>query len=367
MKRTLLLATFVLGAGCFNFEAAYQNYCDGGRCTATGGGGGGGTHTGGGSSFGGGEGGGVATGGGSGSTGGGVATGGGQGTGGGTATGGGSGRDAGCLGYGATCSTEGECCAAGDGGLPLACSRNNYCQDVAPDCRNEGYTCSGDGQCCSQKCSSGRCAACGADGDSCTSAANCCAGSACVSGLCSSSNGAANGARCQGSDICQSEWCDARDAGPNDGVCTDPNATGNACTPAGVAATTLACCAGLTQGTTCCMPDQTWCYHDTECCSGNCYGGRCGPQPGRGHRCESSGNCLGENLCDPVNGICENRWCLPAGRNLYTGCCKWLNYPGPCIFPDAGSCLIPGTPTSNAASCCSGTISGGYCDAVQLF
>jgi hypothetical protein len=367
MKRVMVGAVLALGTGCFNFESAYQSYCDGGRCVGTTGGG---SNTGGGSTA---TGGGNATGGGS-STGGGAATGGGS-AGGGAATGGGSagggaGRDAGCLGYGATCTAEGDCCATSDAGLPMACSRNNYCQDVAPDCRNEAFTCSRPEQCCSHTCTNGKCAACGSAGDSCTSAATCCAGSACVAGKCSDSLGAANGERCQGSDICQSEWCDARDAGSNDGVCTDP---GTACTPAGVAATTLACCPGLTQGATCCMPDLTWCYHGSECCSGECWNGRCGPQPGTHGRCDNSANCTGRiNLCDPVNSICTNRWCLPAGLNAFSGCCRWASDSSPCVFADGGVCLLPGIQTSNAASCCSGrlytpTTGPTECDAVQLF
>lgn len=100
MNRILLAACVLAFAGCFNFDQAYDTFCDGGRCTAAGGGAatGGGSATGGGTSTGGGveTGGGTATGGGI-ATGGGMETGGGTGVGGGAATGGGTGIvDAGC-------------------------------------------------------------------------------------------------------------------------------------------------------------------------------------------------------------------------------------------------------------------------------
>ncbi len=85
IRRFGLLLPLIAASGCFNFDAAYEQYCDAGRCTASSGGG---AATGGG----GGTGGGAATGGGGGeATGGGSATGGGGGTGGGSATGGGGG------------------------------------------------------------------------------------------------------------------------------------------------------------------------------------------------------------------------------------------------------------------------------------
>lgn len=88
--RLLSLAVFALfGSGCFNFDDAYAQYCDAGRCAS---GVGGGEATGGGAATGGGTTGGGTTGGGT--TGGGT-TGGGT-TGGGGATGGGSATDAGC-------------------------------------------------------------------------------------------------------------------------------------------------------------------------------------------------------------------------------------------------------------------------------
>ena len=84
LRLPLLGALLTVGlSGCFNFDAAYQTYCDAGRCAAGAGGGTGGGETGGGTAMGGG-----ATGGGS--------TGGGTAMGGGAATGGGSAVDAGC-------------------------------------------------------------------------------------------------------------------------------------------------------------------------------------------------------------------------------------------------------------------------------
>ncbi|MFZ5446755.1 MAG: hypothetical protein ACOZQL_42605 [Myxococcota bacterium] len=100
IRRFGLLLLMVASTGCFNFDAAYQTYCDAGRCAADGGGGtdggtGGGAATGGGGgSIGGGGG---TTGGGGGTTGGGSGGGGGTIGGGGGSTGGGGGTmDAGC-------------------------------------------------------------------------------------------------------------------------------------------------------------------------------------------------------------------------------------------------------------------------------
>lgn len=104
IRRSVVILTAVAASGCFDFDNAYNQYCDGGRCSdggATGGGGavlgGGGGSTGGGAggSMGGGGG---STGGGGGSTGGG--SGGGAMGGGGGATGGGSGGGGGAMGGG---------------------------------------------------------------------------------------------------------------------------------------------------------------------------------------------------------------------------------------------------------------------------
>lgn len=91
MKRLLLAACTVALAGCFNFDEAYEKFCDGGRCEATTGGGVGTTGGGDGTTGGGAGGGSESTGGGSATTGGGSATGGGDPMGGGSGT-----VDAGC-------------------------------------------------------------------------------------------------------------------------------------------------------------------------------------------------------------------------------------------------------------------------------
>lgn len=84
IRRIVLILTAAASSGCFDFDAAYSQFCDGGRCSDAGGVIGGGT---GGGSLGGGPG-----GGGGGSVGGGSGGGGAAGGG----TGGGSGSDAGC-------------------------------------------------------------------------------------------------------------------------------------------------------------------------------------------------------------------------------------------------------------------------------
>ncbi|MDP2274861.1 MAG: hypothetical protein Q8K32_29235 [Archangium sp.] len=101
IRRIVLLLTAVVSSGCFDFDGAYAQYCDGGRCSDAGASTGGGTATGGGAgggSTGGGSGGGAVGGGsGGGSMGGGAGGGGGAIGGGGGATGGGGGTlDAGC-------------------------------------------------------------------------------------------------------------------------------------------------------------------------------------------------------------------------------------------------------------------------------
>lgn len=377
MKRLAFVSLVLFATGCFDFDAAYKKYCEGGKCSDAGSGGGAGGGTGGG--VGGGSGGGGDDGGAGGGVGGGSGggAGGGAGGGGGGGSGGGSGLDAGldagmdagvdagCLGWGKSCSAEGQCCATSDAGLPMACGRANYCQDMATDCREGGASCSGDGQCCTGKCDTGRCTVCGMSGDSCTTGTDCCVGYVCQGGQCSGSTGSV-GARCSSSEVCTDHWCDPTDAGmANDGVCRMPAACG------GSGSTMIsACCAGLTSdGAKCCMPDGAFCYYSTDCCGGSCLGGRCSTmsQGPSGARCFNSNYCLGRNLCDPSNGICMNRWCLPPGLNPYTGCCRWQTYPGLCYFEDGGTCLIPGSPTANPAQCCGGLASSGYCTSVQLF
>ncbi|MDP1830097.1 MAG: hypothetical protein Q8L48_42935, partial [Archangium sp.] len=70
IRRTLLILTAAASSGCFDFDAAYTQFCDGGRCLDAATGGGGGT-TGGGSGGGAVGGGGGAAGGGGGAAGGG--------------------------------------------------------------------------------------------------------------------------------------------------------------------------------------------------------------------------------------------------------------------------------------------------------
>jgi hypothetical protein len=124
------------------------------------------------------------------------------------------------------------------------------------------------------------------------------------------------------------------------------------------------------------MPEATWCHYDAQCCSGNCAGGRClaTVQPATADRCVGGPYCSGRDLCDPVNGICLNRWCLPANFNAYSGCCRWSTGSDSCHFTDGGSCILPGNQAgASAASCCSGTTyttgtpARTYCDSVQLF
>ena len=95
IRRFVLILTAAASSGCFNFDGAYNQFCDGGRCNGSTGGGSGGGSTiggGGGSATGGSGGGGSTTGGGGG---GGSATGG-SGGGGSTTGGGGGAVDAGC-------------------------------------------------------------------------------------------------------------------------------------------------------------------------------------------------------------------------------------------------------------------------------
>lgn len=345
MKRVLLAcAAMVVMVGCFDFDHAWAVYCDGGHCGdggATGGGSGGGVGTGG------------ATGGGAGT--GGAAVGGGSGGG----TGGGTGA---CLGYGAVCAHEGDCCASSDAGLPMACSRNFYCEDMAPDCRADGFSCSADAQCCGRQCEGGVCKIAGSYNAPCARATDCRLELVCLpNGTCDSAVDA--GERCVASEFCATSFCAALDAGSLDGVCQP--ATG--CGALG-ASPAPDCCPGLQDvGGTCKQSDGAWCYYDSSCASGNCQGGRCGPAPASNHhaRCFGSGTCPGADYCDPVNGLCVERWCLPAGLNAWSGCCRSDGYQ--CKFADAGVCTMPGVASSNGPKCCVGTASNGHCDPVMFW
>lgn len=298
------------------------------------------------------------------------------------AGGGSDGGGASCLGFGALCSVEGQCCETSDAGLPMACSRNNWCQDTARDCRNDGFTCSRDEQCCNGVCSGGRCALSAAPAEACENGRQCnpwyttysCAFDGGSVGTCTSAR--ETGSSCASAAFCASGLCDATGDG---GVFSASCQTPAGCTPLKQSPTEAGCCAGLVEVSDagygvakCLLPDDAWCQYGSECASGDCYGYRCrSGQPSRGDRCHMTANCAGAtNYCDPVNGICTNRWCLPPGLNAYAGCCA-ITSTHVCSFSDAGACYLPGFQTSTATQCCSGrTFSSGgttYCDGVQFF
>jgi hypothetical protein len=369
MNRLALVGCVVSFSACFDFDKAYQKYCEGDRCTpdasiASGGGstgGGGSPATGAGSTGGGGS---VAAGGaqGGGSASGGGAIGGGGSIGGGSASGGGM---AACLPWGSSCSGD-VCCEKSDAGLNMACARNKYCLEV-PDCRGGMTSCSTNEQCCSNRCDTdaGLCSTRSGSGP-CTTGTDCFEGYMCLSGMCTSAN-STPGALCNTSDSCResTNWCDMADAGPHNGVCVAPT---NGCTVLGSALTTT-CCPGLEYFATgtnlgCRLPLGSWCYADSACASDNCIGDRCVAdfKAPFGGRCFFGRNCLDPSTyCDPTTLTCVNRICIPPLLNFGTisGCCT-VSYQGGigiCRFADAGTCLIGGESSpGNAAACCSGLL-----------
>lgn len=284
---------------------------------------------------------------------------------------GGGATDAGCLPFGASCGIEGQCCATttvSAAAVPLACSRLNYCQLTGADCRETGFTCGTPEQCCSNRCAQGRCEACSIDGEPCTSARNCCSGTQCGDdGLCHDARvgDAPDGGRCTSSSVCARGWCDLPDASVPEGTCKDPMGacTGLRSMPG------AACCGGLASPAgTCCLGFGAWCQSSLDCCSGECWGGRClTEQPKIGQRCESSGNCQGANsYCDPAARLCTDRWCFGAAATPYRGCCTISGTV--CRFADAGTCVMPNFPSATAEACCSGLRTGtNNCTGIQIF
>jgi hypothetical protein len=311
MRRALFLSSALALSACFDFDRAFQQYCDGGRCDAT-------------SDAGEGD----------------------AGTDAGTV-------DAGCHTWGTAC-TGNECCETSNTGLKMACDLTNHCTEVS-DCRNSGFSCAADTDCCTHHCDTGRCTATSEDGTACATASECASGSACVNGKCAATP-APDGALCQSSASCTSAWCAPSATATHEGTCTAPSGC------AGVGADGQ-CCGGLQTADggssgLCCMPEGAWCSADSACCTGNCYGGRCTTEahspPIAGDHCD--GNCAGRAYCDLRASLCVTRWCL--GNDPFKGkCCSWDNPYGPCRFPDGTSCLLPGIETTSAQACCSGTSS----------
>jgi hypothetical protein len=362
-RRALLLASaaFAVAAGCVNFDADLSSFCtmkpelcsDGG----TGGTGGGTT-----------------------------------GTGGGTAnTGGGTG---GCGPFGATCTKEGDCCTTtsiSGTDYPMACSRIGFCQLTEADCRGESSTCATADQCCSGNCdATGRCSACSVtEGSPCTDARNCCGGYVCgTDSQCHASSvgdtGPSPGAACKVSGECVSGYC-AMDGGLV-GVCE--SAAMGMCTPLGMPGANP--CPGLEAGTTVCVPNGGLCVSQDDCCAtqaqsgnGGCWGfsvneqvGHCyADQPTLGQTCDDTANCkIANNFCDPVAGICVDRWCFNslATPPAFKGCCIISSGASTCTFVDndAGACLMPGATASDPLRCCGGTIdpqNPGTCGSVQVY
>ena len=215
-------------------------------------------------------------------------------------------------------------------------------------------------------------------GASCNQATGCCMffNSACdATGQCASAYiQAPDGYHCASAEFCTSGFCNLSDAGPPpEGRCASAPV---GCALMGATPTAGGCCAGLVKGDagpSCCMPDNSYCYYDSSCCSGTCSGGRCLPIGGRsgrlGDRCLNGNECAGAALCDPVSRTCETRWCMP-GALSFSGCCTFSYYTGRCQFPGGAVCGIggPNFTCSSGAQCCSGVCNASNnCDYVQFF
>ncbi|HLL55413.1 MAG TPA: hypothetical protein VK447_17775 [Myxococcaceae bacterium] len=286
-----------------------------------------------------------------------------------------------CLTFGSACTAYGQCCDPDpNNGRPMGCSRLGYCQPRPPECHEDGYRCSQATDCCSGKCNNGVCSACsdGNSGNLCSQAVDCCvhfssvcnSGGNCEGGTVGS---APNNYHCASSDFCGSGYCELVSSGqPPTGFCKAP---ANNCVT--VRQTTSGtCCPGLERNATsgaCCLPNESYCYYDSSCCSGNCSGGRCKPAGAGGalgNRCLSSPECGGQLLCDPVSRTCTGRWCMRAPLP-YPGCCTFSQWNGQCSFTDGRTCGNPGATCTAGSQCCSGTCqqTGNTmtCGAIQFF
>jgi hypothetical protein len=304
--------------GCLDFGSAYKAFCSGGACQGSSDGGGG---------------------------------------------------EGACLGFGARCTQEGDCCVDGGAGAPMACGPGNACQETARDCREGGFSCRQDSQCCTNHCDDGWCRACGSSAtDACATAADCCAPYTCLEGRCRVYVGfgnAADGLPCHASAFCASRWCEASPTVPNDGVCVQPAG----CSGLGDAGV---CCPGLAPAASepgaCCEPDDAWCLHDEDCCGGRCAGYRCSAARSArlGDRCRLSYDCPAGSLCNPASGTCVRRWCLSPPLSPWSGCCSWTTTSAPCGFPDGGQCVLPGNDSPTQAGCCSGAWVQGSTSCTEL-
>ncbi len=367
MKRLSVALVALSFSACFDFDKAYDAFCDGGRCSGGADASGGGMQA-------------------DASIDSGVDSGA-QDSGTADAGSGDSGApdsgatDAGpsCGVWGSTCSGLGQCCATSDAGLPMTCGRSNYCLETPTDCKQGLAVCSGNSECCTNRCENGRCTVqgLGSSSQACLTGADCAAGYNCdATGHCA--NDATLGNQCNNSDSCESSslWCDLRpDAGPHTGICTDTDGGlpgGGAC-GALRSPDTANCCPGLEAVTSgpmqgCRQSLGSWCYYNDSCASGYCRGWRCvaNNTVPPGGRCTYSDDCGTGYFCDPTTAACVKRWCLPPGLNAYSGCCN-LTISGLCVFADNTSCVIGNVTETNSARCCSGAIDTGRCTSTYLF
>ena len=251
-----------------------------------------------------------------------------------------------CLGNGASCAVDVECCSArcSDGtcleagscaGPGAACtSRSNCCsgrcEPVAGTtilaclnyCAADGAACSRALDCCSMGCHGGTCGApiCAADESSCTSDPDCCSGSCSSQGLC--------------------------DAGTSAGVCLG---TGGSCGEA----------------------DDGDAGDDSHCC-GACdtVTGRCGFGPGPclpgGALCTGNADCCTGTCAPDATGIpvCHEA-CVVDGSACTTGaqCCggACTGFPTVCGAVSATACSLLGSACGSDVQCCTGQCIGGAC------
>jgi hypothetical protein len=115
------------------------------------------------------------------------------------------------------------------------------------------------------------------------------------------------------------------------------------------------------------MPLGQRCSYSSDCCSDNCWGGRCLPdQPVLGERCDSTPNCQGQvNFCDPTSLVCTDRWCFGSLQTPYKGCC--ILSVTTCTFLDGGACIMGNQSSPTDPLCCSGTRTGNLCDFARIY
>jgi hypothetical protein len=314
-----------------------------------------------------------------------------------------------CLGAGATCASNGQCCT------DLCDATSHLC--VTKMCGNAGASCVNASDCCGLACVNNQCNGsmqCISDGQSCTSGASCCsticgsnntctalntcktAGNACAidgdccSGTCLNHQCAAPSqiSYCtQVGDICMSdgECCtgvcnllSGQSVGTCAAITTSCNIDGTTCNGCGTCCSHFCGPYGLGGASICqpasgCHVQGDLCHVDSDCCGGDSTSGlpgaglvQCVPDPLYGNKIgtcggPSAGNCppgvsTCSHTCDPEGNVCHlnpTPVCLGGNTNFRADCCACISSKT-CCQPDKTGiprCNAVVTPTDGGTTC----------------